>query len=67
MINLEVIPEKNKVTLVFTDEENEIGVRELIKVMAHYIKMLMAAHKIEAPSVAISPGDKVEIKEGAIK
>ena len=68
MVDLQVIPEgKHKVTFVFTDDENQLGVHEIIKVMAHYIKMLMEEHQIKAPEVAISKNDKVEIKEGAIK
>jgi len=64
MITVEVIPEgKRKVTMVFEDQENDIGVVEVIKAMAHYIQMLVKEHKLPWSEVAISPGDKVEMKK----
>lgn len=65
MIHVDVIPDegKKKVTLVFeSDDEETIGVHELVKCMAHYIKHLIDEHGIDFKEVAISKNDTVTKK-----
>ena len=64
MITVDVKPVgKRKVVLTFeqTDQKADLGVHELIKCMAHYIKMLISEHQIPYAEVNVTDTDQVTI------
>lgn len=64
MYNLDIKTEgRRKVVITVTSEIENIGVQNMIRVLAQYLKHLIDENGLSFDEVSIKPGDKAEIKK----